>query len=165
MKCPKCQNALAEMVKAGAQGMACAQCKGIWLEYDSEREVLKTKMEPFTLDELRRLRAKFEPLGRIEEIRYYPCPSCHQLMQRKNWGSHSGVVVDKCREHGTWYDEHELEKIMEYVALGGVELEKLRLVENGLTRLESRVETEALRLDKRIDHAYARARIFNRLGF
>lgn len=154
-----------ELDREGEAIQGCANCKGIWVNFDAERKILKSKMEPFTIDEIRRLREKFQPLGRIEEIRYYPCPACGQMMQRKNWGSHSGVIVDKCKEHGTWYDEHELEKILEYVSLGGVELEKIRFAEKGLTRLESRLDHEKLRLDKRIDQAYRRARMFSMFGF
>jgi Zn-finger nucleic acid-binding protein len=31
------------------------------------------------------------------------CPRCTRL------GGHSGIVVDVCREHGTWFDRGELE--------------------------------------------------------
>ena len=165
MKCPRCATPLMNEKKEASVVNACAQCKGVWISFDAEREILKSKMEAFTLDEIRRLRDKFSPLGKLEPVKYHPCPECGQLMNRKNWGSHSGVIVDKCKNHGTWYDEHELEKIMEYVALGGVELEKLRFAENAVNRIESRIEQEALRLDKRVDSAYRRARIFNALGF
>lgn len=163
--CPKCSAELAADVREGSEVHGCRKCGGVWIDYETQRKLLKSKMEPFTLDEVRRLRDKFQPLGRTEPIQYVPCPSCRQLMQRKNWGSHSGVIVDFCKEHGTWYDENELEKIFEFVALGGVELEKLRNAEKSFTRLESKLETTSLRLDKKIDSAYRRARIFSMLGF
>ena len=69
--------------------------------------------------------------------------------------------MDKCYEHGTWYDVGELEKIMEFIKLGGVEYEKLKLTESGLSDLTRKLEDEATRLDIRINKAYRRARLYS----
>ena len=42
------------------------------------------------------------------------------MMQRKNFGRRSGVVVDWCGSHGTWLDANELEDIADFVAAGGL---------------------------------------------
>ena len=86
-------------------------------------------------------------------------------MQRRNWGSYSGVIVDKCGEHGTWYDDKELAKIREYIALGGIEYEKLKLTESGLSELNLKLTQEVHRLDKSTDSAYRRARLYSIIGF
>jgi Zn-finger nucleic acid-binding protein len=41
-------------------------------------------------------------------------------MARVNFGKHSGIVVDVCRWHGTWFDAGELDAAMEFVHAGGV---------------------------------------------
>lgn len=86
-------------------------------------------------------------------------------MHRVMWGSHSGVVVDRCDNHGTWYDARELDKVREFVALGGIEYEKYRLAEQGLTDLTSRLTREISRLDAKADGIYRRARLYGMLGF
>jgi len=130
-----------------------------------EKVLFQIKPEVFTVDEIRRLRRLYKPMGKLEEVRLRVCPACKELMYRKNWGGHSGVVVDRCAQHGSWYDEGEVEKIREYVRLGGIEFEKLSLTEQGLSGLQSKLNNEVTRLDIRIDSAYRRARLWNLLVF
>ena len=143
----------------------CESCSGVWVDLAEEKLVLEMKPDVFSVDELKFMRKAYEPYSKDDPVRYKECPVCHQLMQRKNWGSHSGVVVDKCYDHGTWYQSGEIEKIQDYIRLGGVEFEKMRMVQNGLDRLDQHLENTALRLDQKIDGAYRRARIFSWLGF
>ena len=86
-------------------------------------------------------------------------------MNRVNWGRHSGVIVDRCEEHGTWYEPGEVEKIREFVALGGVEYEKYKLADEGIRELHYKLDREVARLDREIDSAYRRARLWSLLGF
>jgi Zn-finger nucleic acid-binding protein len=44
-------------------------------------------------------------------------------MTRMNFGRHSGIVVDVCRSHGTWFDRGELDAVLEFVRAGGIETE------------------------------------------
>ena len=39
---------------------------------------------------------------------------------RKNFGRRSGVIVDWCGRHGTWFDPDELERVAAFVAAGGL---------------------------------------------
>ncbi len=163
--CPRCRKELKVALQEDVEIDACPGCNGVWVDRLEEKKALAMTPETFTVDELRKLRKYYQSYGAVETVKYVPCPICDKLMQRKNWGSHSGVVVDKCYDHGTWYDEGELDKIREFVKLGGVEYEKLRLSEQGLSDLNRKIENEALRLDMRIDKAYRRARLFNMVGF
>lgn len=163
-QCPKCNHPLAPKLQEDIRVLGCDQCLGIWAEHIDEKKLLEIKPEVFTIDELRRLRKLFIPLGITESIRYVACPVCKNLMWRKNWGSHSGIMVDTCSDHGTWYDKNEIQKIKEFIKLGGIEYEKLKLTENEVTRLESKLTQTALRLDKKVDSAYRRARIYSMLG-
>lgn len=163
-KCPKCRKPMKAVLKEDIEVDVCESCKGVWVDFFEEKTLLNMKPEVFTVDELRRLRKLYQPLGRIEKTRYVPCPICKELMRRKNWGAHSGIVVDRCEKHGTWYDEGELEKIQEFVKLGGVEFEKLRLTEKGLTRLESKLDQEITRLHLKTNSVYRRARLYSMVG-
>jgi len=42
-------------------------------------------------------------------------------MARMTFGKHSGIVVDVCRGHGTWFDGGELDAVMAFVRGGGLE--------------------------------------------
>ncbi len=164
LHCPKCNIPLYVALQDGIEIDTCEKCRGIWADFADEKVLLEIKMEVFSVDELRRLRRQYAPAFSRQEIRYFPCPICQKLMHRRNWGSHSGVVVDRCENHGTWHDAGEIEKIRDFIRIGGIEYEKLKITENGLTGLESKMEQEILRLDKRVDSAYRRARLFNLMG-
>ena len=53
------------------------------------------------------------------EIIYIKCPVCSKMMNRVNFGVKSGVIVDRCREHGVWLDGGELRVLFEWMKLGG----------------------------------------------
>lgn len=98
---------------------ACPTCGGAWVDRP-------------TLDELVRgaaavaeARGTTEPIPRraIEDpVVYRKCPSCAQMMHRRNFGRVSGVIVDECRRCGTWFDEGELEAVLNFVRAGGLAL-------------------------------------------
>lgn len=54
-------------------------------------------------------------------FRYLLCPQCKRTMNRQNFLKRSGVIVDTCLHHGTWFDDDEARRAGEYVAAGGKE--------------------------------------------
>lgn len=42
-------------------------------------------------------------------------------MNRINFARCSGVVVDICKGHGTWFDREELSRIVEFIRGGGLD--------------------------------------------
>jgi Zn-finger nucleic acid-binding protein len=161
-KCPKCSSPLTTQALEEGNVDHCKKCRGVWVNVLEEKKVLEIKPAVFTIDELRRLRALYKPFWSQQDTRYVPCPDCGQLMNRKVWGAHSGVIVDVCRDHGTWFDAGEVEKIREYVKLGGVEYEKFRLTEKGLAQLDAKLEREVTRIDRRF-YTFRNSRIFDSL--
>jgi Zn-finger nucleic acid-binding protein len=57
-------------------------------------------------------------------------------MNRMNFAGCSGVVIDWCRNHGTWLDHSELPRIIEFIRSGG--LRKARDREKERLQAESR---------------------------
>jgi Zn-finger nucleic acid-binding protein len=55
-----------------------------------------------------------------DRVRYRACPHCRQMMNRKNFGGTSGIVVDVCAVHGTFFDAGELPRVLEFVRRGGL---------------------------------------------
>lgn len=64
------------------------------------------------------------------EVRYVRCPKCNNMMNRLNFARRSGVIVDVCSQHGTWFDAGELALALQLVARGG------RLMATDLVRQE-----------------------------
>jgi hypothetical protein len=50
-------------------------------------------------------------------------------MLRRNFGKVSGIIVDVCTAHGTWFDCGELARILSFVVHGGLELAEERRAE------------------------------------
>ena len=47
-------------------------------------------------------------------------------MNRINFARCSGVIVDVCKGHGTWFDRDELSRIIEFIRAGGLESSRAR---------------------------------------
>jgi Zn-finger nucleic acid-binding protein len=59
-------------------------------------------------------------------VSYLKCPDCSQIMNRINFGAKSGVIVDRCKDHGVWLDGGELRHLMEWMKAGGKLLDQER---------------------------------------
>jgi Zn-finger nucleic acid-binding protein len=65
------------------------------------------------------------PAAAVEApITYVRCPRCAKPMNRMNFGRRSGVIVDACRDHGTWLDAGELERVRDFVRAHGLDGEQ-----------------------------------------
>jgi Zn-finger nucleic acid-binding protein len=63
---------------------------------------------------------------KLEAVAYAPCPVCKSLMNRVNFAHTSGVIVDVCTSHGTWFDADELRRVLEFISAGGLEAARAR---------------------------------------
>ncbi len=116
-ECPRCEVSLNVLAGDGEEYDVCPQCGGMWLDKDEfhratrERDVYKDV-------EIRGEYLKAPARGPVE---YIPCVRCGKLMNRKNFGKVSGVMIDRCGKHGVWLDAGELEKIRHFIADGGLD--------------------------------------------
>lgn len=78
---------------------------------------------------------------------YISCPDCGTTMNRVNFARRSGIIVDVCRDHGTWFDDTELPRVIEFVLKGGVEESARKDAQQALEDARrARAEAEATRL-------------------
>jgi Zn-finger nucleic acid-binding protein len=163
--CPKCKVLMNIVQHDGVETDECPECGGIWVDYYEEKQVLEMKPGVFTVDDLHNMRRMYKPDGKIEEVKYHKCPICSKLMWRKNYLNHSGVIVDKCREHGTFFDKGEIEKAIEFIKLGGVEYEKLRVAEVGIAETQSKIVKEINRVECNMYRLHWISRVLSLMGF
>lgn len=114
--CPRCEVPMRGQTFGEFSVAQCSQCSGLFVPH-----------ETFEMMQETRDRAIFpaRPIGRGElrpdtYVRYVRCPICRNMMNRTNFARISGVIIDTCRGHGIWFDPGELEKIMEFISLGGL---------------------------------------------
>ena len=157
LKCPRCKIDMTS-VTIGAEPMReCERCGGLWVEVAVFEKICAHKEEQSAVlggaspVPQHHLTLNPDP----EKIRYVPCPQCGQLMNRINFARCSGVVVDVCKGHGTWFDQDELREIVEFVRGGGMEL--LRQKE----RHEIEFERQQLERDRMVAASLADAHGFS----
>lgn len=68
-----------------------------------------------------------ERYAKNQKVQYIKCPVCRNFMRRVNFGHRSGVVVDRCREHGVWLDNGEIAHLLEWKKAGGQMLHERQL--------------------------------------
>lgn len=56
-------------------------------------------------------------------VQYVKCPVCRTFMNRSGFGTRSGVIVDRCAEHGIWLEGGELRHLFEWAKAGGMHLD------------------------------------------
>lgn len=134
----------------------CERCLGLFFD-PGELEALLDKavthvyeIDPQRLNELQNVKRSSEyPLG------YIDCPVCKRLMNRINFGSRSGVVVDKCRDHGVWLDGGELRQILEWVKAGGEIYHQQQQFETAQLELEQeKKRIQFQEMDRRLDASH-----------
>ena len=128
--CPRCNIKLKSLdLKLNGRFLIdrCEQCMGIFFD-PGELEVLleatANNISGIDRNGLEAINEKREP--NQYPISYIKCPVCTQLMHRVNFGVKSGVIVDRCKEHGVWLDVGELRQLFEWMKLGGHLLEQER---------------------------------------
>ncbi|HLO25660.1 MAG TPA: zf-TFIIB domain-containing protein, partial [Geobacteraceae bacterium] len=98
----------------------CERCYGLFFDVGEVQAFLEASVLPAFSVNLREIATINEDRASFNRpVRYIKCPECGVLMNRVNFGSMSGVVVDQCKEHGMWLDNGELVHLMEWKKTGG----------------------------------------------
>jgi Zn-finger nucleic acid-binding protein len=127
--CPRCQVDMEAVVIGHTPLRECPKCEGIWADGDSLQHICADREEQAAVLGMA-VPQLSGSIGDIEQnIRYIPCPVCKALMNRVNFAHCSGVVVDVCLKHGTWFDKDELRRIIEFIRAGGMEKERGRQIQ------------------------------------
>lgn len=135
--CPHCGDAAHHMTRWGIAPTAakrsgheidgCTHCGGVWIQAS-------------TLDAMIDEAAQLARDGVVEEkvvkrrlvteigtkVEYRRCPICNDLMARQNFQRVSGIILDSCPRHGTFFDAGELEDTLDFVRSGGLVLAQRR---------------------------------------
>ncbi len=141
--CPRCEGKLVECELEQGRFIECSACGGIWLGEDAFEAFTKRHDEQSIAALVPSLGHGEPPRRAFEtEVRYLPCPDCGQRMNRKNFASISGVVIDWCKGHGYWFDTHELEHIHRFIEDGGMDRARERRIRDQERRLSERKPRE-----------------------
>jgi Zn-finger nucleic acid-binding protein len=124
----------------------CDQCLGLFFdpaELEALLEATVSNVFDINRSKLDDINNRMNPAN--NPVTYIKCPVCSKIMNRVNFGTKSGVIVDRCRDHGVWLDGGELRHLFEWMKAGGKLLSQER---DEQLRKESEREKER---DKRIE--------------
>lgn len=123
--CPRCRMEMLSLTIGATAVRECEQCMGLWLDVASfEKLCADREQQSIVLGTASK--APGHTVGETSKVKYVPCPECSQLMNRINFARCSGVIVDICKGHGTWFDRDELSRIVEFIRGGGLEVSRAR---------------------------------------
>lgn len=148
-----------EEVTIGAESLReCAKCGGLWVGAEAFERICARREEQSAVLGAATFtnhspHANNETSGgeQSNKVRYVPCPQCGQLMNRVNFARCSGVIVDVCKEHGTWFDADELRRIVEFIQAGGFVTSHAREKQQ-LLDMQRRLRQEQLGTPAAADH-------------
>jgi Zn-finger nucleic acid-binding protein len=149
--CPRCKIKL-KLLQIGEINLCeCSRCDGLWVTVETFEEVCANHEKQAEV--LSSIGQNSVP-GNQAKIQYVPCPDCKQLMNRNNFASSSGVIIDICKRHGVWFEPEELPRIIEFIRKGGLDhqrrKEKLQLEEQRrwLNEQQSKIARENSRFNQ-----------------
>jgi Zn-finger nucleic acid-binding protein len=126
--CPRCRVNMDGVVIGHADLRECPRCEGIWADTAALQQICTDREKQSAVLGVAAPLPTNES-GNVEKnIRYVPCPWCSKLMNRVNFANCSSVIVDVCKQHGTWFDRDELRRIVEFIRAGGLESARAREV-------------------------------------
>lgn len=123
LKCPRCRVDMTALAIGATSLRECPQCIGLWVEAAALEKICADREQQATVLGTASPAVRLKP---SQKVRYVPCPQCAQLMNRINFARCSGVVVDVCKGHGTWFDAEELRGIIEFIRAGGFDATRAR---------------------------------------
>jgi Zn-finger nucleic acid-binding protein len=118
--CPRCRTAMKSVVIGDTDLQECSRCEGLWADTDTLQRICADREKQSAVLGMPGMLSDPTQV-QLETVRYVPCPACNQLMHRVNFAKCSGVVVDVCKQHGTWFDRDELRRIVEFIRAGGID--------------------------------------------
>lgn len=137
LKCPRCAErpGLEPRTLGALTASQCPQCTGVFVPERVLEDMVRQRDEAAVLA---RELPPGERAGVEDKVRYLHCAVCDDLMLRSNYGRRSGVIVDRCKKHGVWFDADELRRVADFVARGGLDETRRRELEDADRQLAQR---------------------------
>src|SRR5258706_819751 len=125
LKCRRCRVDMSSITLGFIAMRECEKCAGLWFEVAAFETICADREEQSAvLGTASPVPVRQAPSAAMNKVRYAPCPQCGQLMNRINFARCSGVIVDICKGHGTWFDRDELSGIVQFIRGGGLEVSR-----------------------------------------
>ncbi len=121
--CPRCETMLEPRLVGDIVIDECGKCQGVFLDGLAIERIIEDRRQARAdtlLGELPTTQAPMTaipPGGKL----YVKCPRCATIMNRRQFATGAGVIIDVCKQHGTFFDVGELPAVIKFVMHGGLE--------------------------------------------
>lgn len=140
--CPKC-NITLQTIDLKIDGKflieRCEECFGLFFDSGELEALIDASVKnvyTINLKKLDNINLVMTPKDAAKVI-YIKCPVCSRFMNRVSFGIKSGVIIDRCKEHGIWLNAGELRHLFEWKKAGGKLLHEQIEAENRLHKQTS----------------------------
>jgi Zn-finger nucleic acid-binding protein len=124
--CPRCRRPLGSALVGGTPLRECGTCHGVWVDRASFERLCAQRESQAAVLGTATTAPRSAAHARDRGPAYLPCPHCGALMNRVNFARCSGILLDVCAPHGTWFDDQELRAILEFIRAGGLDVSRTR---------------------------------------
>jgi len=120
--CPKCLAPMSVFRGEDAVLHACGTCRGVWLDNGACQKLMAGMLSSSTQEAVARVDTRPGGAGgssgadSANPARKLACPACGSPMTFVRT-EFSGVCVDVCARHGTWFDSNEIRAIAQAIAI------------------------------------------------
>lgn len=151
--CPACAGSRPlRSRRLGAANVAlleCQSCGGLWIDKEifevlADRARAGKMPDGWASGGIVSAPAATEGTPATERT-YRPCLVCGALMNRRNYGRKSGVIVDVCAKHGLWFDLHEMDRLLRWIRDSGEERAEKLVREEEASEARLKVLSEGLK--------------------
>jgi Zn-finger nucleic acid-binding protein len=120
--CPRCAAPLHARRVGDLVIDECGACLGVFLDHVAIKRVVVDRAQARADALLGALpRREVQAVPAAGQKMYLPCPVCGVVMNRRLFATGTGIIIDVCRAHGTFFDAGELPQVIEFVMNGGLE--------------------------------------------
>ena len=122
LPCPACSSLMPPRQVGGVAVNECLSCHGLWAPGESFDLLVSRALEArqqASPAELHALKPRVTGSNPAKQgVQYRNCPECERHMARRNYRKKSGIITDRCTQHGVWLDADELEQIAGFILSG-----------------------------------------------
>ena len=153
--CPGCKAQMETRQLGGYAMDVCAHCASVWIARATFEAFCKDQeKQAVVLEALPKVDAP--PINALGQG-YRPCPDCTRLMNRVNFAQISGVILDACKDHGTFFDPDELRRLVTFLQGGGMDRARSRQID-ALKAEQQRLQAQAASMAGGMDADWNTAR-------
>jgi len=110
--CPACQTKLVVVEREGIELDWCLECRGLWFDAGELELLAERSGRRLETDDVGR------PGARPGAGKPRRCPRCRRRMRPALAGRSEPVTIDRCADHGLWFDRGELGSLMRQLGPG-----------------------------------------------